>query len=282
MLVFAIQQHKSHKSAISNQSPPSWTFLEPWTPSHPLRCPRALGLSTLHHTGNSHWVSILHMIMYVSVLPFQFVPPSPSTTVSTSLFSIIWHAYGLELTFCPSCQLDYKSMRSEFFFLVYLFMTVSQGSRTVSDTVNIHWKKISCFHFLLTWTPSLATQVIYVTQGQVLSSPSSFCPLQDRSMNRRQGVEARIMTLFWKPADQEDGRLMSQNNHHIRVWMPGFFYNKVGEGEEVKWKRLLILQISLGMVSLRRGCVNFFLPLTIHRWTGSWTKAFWFNIQAEG
>ena len=43
-----------------------------------------------------------------------------------------------------------------------------------------------------------------------------------------------------------------------------------------------ILQICLGMVSLRRACVNFFLSLTIHRWTGSWTKAFWFNIQAEG
>ena len=31
------------------------------------------------------------------------------------------------------------------------------------------------------------------------------------------------MTLFRKPADQEDGRLMSQNNHLVRVWMPGSF-----------------------------------------------------------
>ena len=27
------------------------------------------------------------------------------------------------------------------------------------------------------------------------------------------------MTLFGKPGDQEDGRLMSQNNHLITVWM---------------------------------------------------------------
>ena len=33
-------------------------------------------------------------------------------------------------------------------------------------------------------------------------------------MNRRQGVES---------AHQEDGRLMSQNNHLIGVWMPGSF-----------------------------------------------------------
>ena len=29
------------------------------------------------------------------------------------------------------------------------------------------------------------------------------------------------MTLFGKPGDQEDGRLMSQNNHLITVWMSG-------------------------------------------------------------
>ena len=28
-----------------------------------------------------------------------------------------------------------------------------------------------------------------------------------------------------------------------------------------------------------RGCVNFVLPVA--KWTGSWTKAFWYNIQVE-
>ena len=31
------------------------------------------------------------------------------------------------------------------------------------------------------------------------------------------------MTLFIKPADQEDGRLMSENNHLVGVWMSGSF-----------------------------------------------------------
>ena len=29
------------------------------------------------------------------------------------------------------------------------------------------------------------------------------------------------MTLFEKPGDQKDGKLMSQNNHLITVWMSG-------------------------------------------------------------
>ena len=36
------------------------------------------------------------------------------------------------------------------------------------------------------------------------------------------------------------------------------------------------------MGSLGEGCVNFFLPITIGRCTGSQTKPLWFNIQAEG
>ena len=36
---------------------------------------------------------------------------------------------------------------------------------------------------------------------------------QQANKSERQDVEARSKTLFRKPADQEDGRLMSQNNH---------------------------------------------------------------------
>ena len=34
------------------------------------------------------------------------------------------------------------------------------------------------------------------------------------------------MTSFEKPADREDGRLMSQNNHLVGVWMPGSFMDQ--------------------------------------------------------
>ena len=38
----------------------------------------------------------------------------------------------------------------------------------------------------------------------------------------RPGAEARNSTLFRELADQ-DGRLMSQSNHPVRVWMPDSF-----------------------------------------------------------
>ena len=34
-------------------------------------------LSSLRHTENSHWLSILHMVMYVSMLLSPYIPPSP-------------------------------------------------------------------------------------------------------------------------------------------------------------------------------------------------------------
>ena len=34
--------------------------------------------------------------------------------------------------------------------------------------------------------------------------------------------------------------------------------------------------------ALGKKCVNFFLPIAIHRWTGSIKKGLRFNIQAEG
>ena len=73
-----------HVSATGvHTSSPSWTsFL-----ISPLRCHRALNLGSLHHTANSHWLSILHMVILMS----QCYPPdfSPFPTVSTSLFTML-------------------------------------------------------------------------------------------------------------------------------------------------------------------------------------------------
>ena len=43
------------------------------------------------------------------------------------------------------------------------------------------------------------------------------------------------MTLFGEPADQEDGRQMSEHNHLTRVWVPGSLMDqRWGKGEETK------------------------------------------------
>ena len=53
--------------------------------------------------------------------------------------------------------------------------------------------------------------------------------------------------------------------------MPGSFTEqRVGGGEEVKFfKGHLSYKYLLEWLALGRECVNFFLPVTVHRWTGS-------------
>ena len=47
------------------------------------------------------------------------------------------------------------------------------------------------------------------------------------------------MTLFEKLVDQDD-RTMSQNNHHVSVWMPASFIEQKGRRErKVKWQLIL-------------------------------------------
>ena len=64
MLVSAIHQHES---AISiHMTPPSWTFFPPPTPIHPSRLleqPKCL--IPLSDAANFHWLSILHVVMYM-------------------------------------------------------------------------------------------------------------------------------------------------------------------------------------------------------------------------
>ena len=66
----------------------------------------------------------------------------------------------------------------------------------------------------------------------LLPSLSSLCSPHDRPINRRRDVESRNTSLFGKPADGEDGRLKSQNNYVIGVWMPVSFIAQRGGGDE--------------------------------------------------
>ena len=79
----------------------------------------------------------------------------------------------------------------------------------------------------------------------------------------------RVKILFGKPADGEDGRLLSPKQPSIRVWMLGFFTKQKGRGgEKVKYKGHKSCKHLLEWPALGREC-NFFLPVAIHSWTGS-------------
>ena len=71
-------------SSFMNLPPTS----HPFPPSRLLQSP---GLSSLSHMANSHWLSILHMVVYM--LPFYFIHSSqpllpPPQPMSISLFSM--------------------------------------------------------------------------------------------------------------------------------------------------------------------------------------------------
>ena len=85
---------------------------------------------------------------------------------------------------------------------------------------------------------------------------SKFALLTARQANesKRWGVEARDTTLFRKPADWEVGRLMSQHNHLVGVWMPGSFMDQRWGGRwGNKVYRPLALKISPRMAASGRG-----------------------------
>ena len=67
-----------HQSAIDiHVSSPFWTALPSPNLYHPSRLSETTGLSSLFHTANSHFLSILtYGNVYVSMLLFQFVPLS--------------------------------------------------------------------------------------------------------------------------------------------------------------------------------------------------------------
>ena len=64
---------------------------------------------------------------------------------------------------------------------------------------------------------------------------SQLCLLLSPSESKRQGIETRNI-LFGKPADREDGRLMSQSNHLAGAWMPGSFIESERETDNVELK----------------------------------------------
>lgn len=70
-------------------------------------------------------------------------------------------------------------------------------------------------------------------------------------------LRQKIMTSFGKPADQEDGRLMSQNSLLLGLDGRFFYRTERGRSSESKVKMSYVLQISPGIASLREGICSF-------------------------
>ena len=117
LFVSAIHQHGS---AIGiHMSSPSWTSLPPPTPSDSSILSQSPGLSSLSHTVNPHWRSILHMLVYVSMLLSPLVPPSPSYPPHTCPLCLHLHCCK---EFHQYIFLDSIYMH-QYMIFVYLFLT---------------------------------------------------------------------------------------------------------------------------------------------------------------
>ena len=88
--------------------------LPPEPPSHlpthatPLGCHRASDLSSLHHTTHFPWPSNFTCSnAYVAMLLSQFIPPYPSPSVSTSLFSVCISISALQIGSSSTIFLDF-------------------------------------------------------------------------------------------------------------------------------------------------------------------------------
>ena len=112
--------------------------------------------------------------------------------------------------------------------------------KMASDTHPHHPKPILlCQHvhvkeneILLPQSLAKLTKGLWSCLGHMPITESKLTLLATREANEieRRGVEAENTTLFRELADQEDVKLVPQNNHFIRVWMSGSFYREMGGG----------------------------------------------------
>ena len=119
MLVLAIHQHESatgiHVFPILNPPP---------SPTHPLGFPRPLALSALFHASNLHWLSILHMVIYMfqcysvkSSHP-RLLPQSPKfCSLHLSLFCCLMYRVIITIFINSIYMCEYTVL--VFFFLTY-------------------------------------------------------------------------------------------------------------------------------------------------------------------
>ena len=96
--IFFSVKHQYESATGIHMPPPSWTSLPCPSPSHPSSLIQSSCLNSLSHTGNSHWLSILNMAMWVSMLLFPYISPSyPPHCVHKYFFYVFFSTTALQI-----------------------------------------------------------------------------------------------------------------------------------------------------------------------------------------
>ena len=170
MLVSAVDQHES---AIGMHiSPPSWSPLPPPTPSHPSRLSQSPGFGFPDlYSKLPLAICFTYGKVYVSMLLSQFVPPSPSPTIFTSLFSMsvspFMHANLLQLclTLCDpmDCSPPGSSVNGILQARILVgWMLTSRGSSLPRDRTCISCNSCIAGGFFTTEPPGKPPSRFYV------------------------------------------------------------------------------------------------------------------------
>ena len=101
-IVLVYIKHQCVSAVDLPMSPPTWPSFPPPSPSHPSRLLLSPGLSSLSHTANSHWLSILHMVMLFPYYSLHTSHPLLSTPQPCPYFLRLCLNCMLHALSCPT------------------------------------------------------------------------------------------------------------------------------------------------------------------------------------
>ena len=104
-------------------SPPFWTSLPSPSPSHPSRLIQSPCF--LSHTVNSHWLSILHIVMSVSMLLFLYISPFPPLSSCPWVYSPHLFLHCCPVKFFSTIFLDSLYMCVKIWYISFSFWLTS-------------------------------------------------------------------------------------------------------------------------------------------------------------
>ena len=142
-------------------SPLPWTSLPPSNPPHPFRSSQSTSLSILGHRARSHWLPILHPVVYICFnATFSVCPTLPSPAASTRRFSMSASVDGAILKWlfrgCPliTAAIPIIDKFGHFFFFSMQCLTVPwlqyrQELPALLRKVELKWLPIHFFQMCL-------------------------------------------------------------------------------------------------------------------------------------